>query len=496
MPRYRDGALYTKPLEIYRILKPLRGSPKIRISFHPRLDYARGKTDLKVWEDKITASCGLESLYLYSSLPPKAVVSESPVDLTEEQFLLLTYHEKLHLPNLANAHDLCHKTQQYWETWSSHCHLPPLYSEAVLRSALALKLLIYEDSGAILAAPTTSLPEVLGGERNWDYRYCWLRDASFLIETLKSIGHFEETRGFIHFLLKLFESRQTKVQIVYGIGGRTDLEEKTLAHWKGYKNSAPVRIGNHAWQTQQNDIFGEILNTIYLYYFHYEIEPMPEEVWSLVRFLVNTIARDWQTPDAGLWEYRHRKEHFTFSKILGWVALDRGIQIAKKLGQTYAVKNWTPIAAAIHEDVASKGWVPSIQSFTQVYGSSHLDASLLLLCDYGFLPPKDPRWIATVKACEKALVKNGFVFRYTNADDFGEPKSAFIVAGLWMAKALHSIGEKQKARGLFEKILSCANPLGLLSEDIDIQSGELLGNFPQAYSHMALINTANALNKD
>lgn len=495
MPRYREGDIYKRPLEVHRLVRPLRGCPQIRVLFEPRLNYAQGETTIKVREHHITASLGLESLYLYSNLQPKKIMSGEPIPLSDEAFFLLSYHEKLTFPSLSYVHDMFQKTKGYWETWSSRCRLPALYSDAVLRSALVLKLLIYEDSGAIIAAPTTSLPEALGEERNWDYRYCWLRDASLLLEALKSIGHFEEAKGFIHFLLKIFESKRTQVQIVYGIDSRTPLDEKTLPHLKGYKNNGPVRIGNHASQTQQNDIFGEILNTIYLYYFHYQIEPISEEVWSLVRFLVNTIGRDWQTPDAGLWEFRHRKEHFTFSKVLSWVALDRGIKIAATLEKSYAVESWTPIAEAIHRDVETKGWNNDIQSYSQVYGSTNLDASLLLMCDYGFMKPQDPRWLSTVKRCEESLIRKDHVFRYTNADDFGKPKSAFIMAELWLAKALYTIGEKEKAVRMFERVLSYANPLGLLSEDIDIHTGELLGNFPQAYSHMALINTANTLSQ-
>ena len=351
----------------------------------------------------------------------------------------------------------------------------------------------YEDSGAIIAAPTTSLPEIIGDVRNWDYRFCWLRDASLMLEALKSIGHFEEAKAFIHFLLRLFESKKSKVQIVYGIGGRGHYDEKILKHLKGYKNSKPVRIGNKAFDMRQNDIFGEILNTIYLYYFHYKIEQMPDEGWALVKFLVNTISRDWVTPDAGIWEFRHRGAHFTFSKVLSWAALDRGIKIAQKLDKKYAVLNWTPVCEKIKKDIRKRGWNNKLKSFVQIYGSNNLDASLLLIQRYGFLKADDASWISTVHQCEKALIHNGLGFRYTSYDDFGKPKSAFIVATLWIAKALHSIGEKEKALEIFKNVLAHSNHLGLLSEDIDPKTGELLGNFPQAYSHMAVINTAIAM---
>ncbi|MDO8644170.1 MAG: glycoside hydrolase family 15 protein, partial [bacterium] len=495
MPRYREGSTYQRPAEIHRILKPLRGKPLLNISFRPRLNYARGETSIRQRTSVMTAANNLESIFLYSSLPLQNIIEEKAISLEKEEYLLLSYHEKVEAPTLAYTHEMFEKTKNYWETWSSHCRLPSLYSEAVLRSALVLKLMTYDETGAIIAAPTSSLPEILHEERNWDYRYCWLRDASLMLDALKSIGHFEEARAFIHFLLHLFESKQAKIQIVYGIDGRTDLEEKILDHLKGYKGSGPVRIGNNACHTQQNDIFGEIVNTLYLYYFHYEFEKMPDEVWSLVKFLVNTIARDWPTEDAGIWEFRHRKAHFTFSKTLSWVALDRGIKIAQKLKKDYAVANWRPIVERIRGDIEEKGWNEEQKAYTQIYHSSNFDASLLLMNHYGFIDKKDPRWISTVLRCEESLVKKGYGFRYTAADDFGKPKNAFIVASLWIAKALCSIGEKERGKILFENILSKANHLGLLSEDIDPETGELLGNFPQAYSHMEVINTANRLDQ-
>lgn len=495
MPRYRDGSAYRHPVEIHRILKPLKGSPAVRISFQSRMNYASGKTLIKLRPSVITASNGLESLFLYSSLPLENIVEERVIPLQQDHFLLLTYHEKIEPPSFKHSWEMFEKTKDYWETWSSHCRLPPLYPEAVLRSALALKLMTYEETGAIIAAPTTSIPEIIGKERNWDYRYCWLRDASLMLEALKGIGHFEEARAFIHFLLKILESKQTKVQIVYGINGRTNLEEKTLDHFKGYKNSGPVRIGNNACHTQQNDIFGEVLNALYLYYIHYQFEKLPDEVWSLTKFLANTTAKEWSTPDAGIWEFRHKKAHFTFSKILSWVALDRGIKIAGAIGKDYAPKIWQPVANAICRDIEEKGWNQEQNAYTQTYHSPNFDVSLLLMHHYGFIDKENPRWVSTVLRCEEALMKNGFVFRYTSADDFGQPKNAFIVASFWLATALHTIGEKERGRHLFEKILSHANHLGLLSEDIDPDTGELLGNFPQAYSHMALIHTACTMSK-
>ncbi len=495
MPRYLEGGKYSKPIEIHRIVKRLRGRPTLKVTFAPRLNYAWGKTRTTPREGLITASHELETLFLYSNLSLEKIISGEEILLKKDLYFLLTYHEKIEPPTFEHVADSFLKTQTYWEKWSNNCRLPKLAKDHVLRSALTLKLMTYEDSGAIIAAPTTSLPEIVGDVRNWDYRFCWLRDASLMLEALKSIGHFDEARAFIHFLLHLFESKKSKVRIVYGIGGRGHYEERVLEHLKGYKNSKPVRVGNQAFGMRQNDIFGEILNTIYLYYFHYNIERMPDESWELVKFLVNTIAQDWQTPDAGIWEFRHSGAHFTFSKILSWVALDRGIKIAQKLGKKYAVFNWNPVREKIRKDVEKKGWNNKLKSFVQIYGSPHLDASLLLMQRYGFMKVDDPRWVSTVYQCEKTLMRHGFGFRYISGDDFGKPKSSFILATLWIAQALHSIGEKDKALKIFENVSIHSNHLGLLSEDINPHTGELLGNFPQAYSHMAFINTANLISK-
>lgn len=495
MPRYREGSDYRHPLEIHRILRPLKGISRVRVSFFPRLNYARGDTKLHVLPGLLTAVNRIEHIYLYSSLPLRGLAAGEPLPLEHDSFLLLTYHEKIAPPTLTYVTEMFEKTQSYWEGWSRHCRLPSITPEAVLRAALGLKLLSFEDTGAIIAAATTSLPESLHEQRNWDYRYCWLRDSSLMLEALKSIGHFEEARAFIHFLLNIFESKQSKIQILYGIHGETRLTECVLPHLAGYKNSKPVRIGNGAYNQKQNDIYGEVLNAIYLYFFHYGFERMTEDVWSLVKFIANTAARQWKTADAGIWEYRHRRAHFTSSKVLSWVAMDRGQMIADKLGKKDAARRWRATADKICQNIEAKGWNESIQSYVQVYGSEDVDASLLLMNRYRYLSDDNPRWISTVRRCREKLLKNGYGFRYVNPDDFGKPKSAFIVATLWIAKALLSIGEYDEAFRIYEETLRIRNHVGLLSEDVDPKTNELLGNFPQAYSLMAVINTAHALQK-
>ncbi len=495
MPRYRDGNVTHRPPEIVRVLRPLRGSPMVTVNFDPKLDYARGETVVRIKDACITATNGLESLYLYSDVSSRELLAGAPFPLTGDRFLVLSYHEKFDVPTRDSVCDMLAKTLAHWEAWSGSSRLPARWQEPVSRSAITLKLLTYEETGAMVAAATTSLPEAIGESRNWDYRYCWLRDASLVLEAMKRIGHFDEANRFIEFLLRLFESKRTAVQIMYRIDGGTDLEERELGHLRGYRGSTPVRIGNGAYHTRQNDIFGEVVQTLYLYYEHYRFEPMSPEVWSLVKFMVNTAVREWKIPDAGIWEVRRRRRHFTHSKILSWVALDRGIRIARSLGRNDVANEWAPVADAIRADVMHKGWKRQLGSFTQTYGSDHMDISLLQAARYGFLDYDDPRWVGTVRRCEQALCSDGFVFRYTNADDYGRPKSAFLPASLWMAKALHSIGDTAKAEHHLENVLRLANHVGLLSEDADVSTGELLGNFPQAYSHMAVINTATLLSE-
>jgi GH15 family glucan-1,4-alpha-glucosidase len=495
MPRYHDGRAWQKPLEIHRVLTPLRGRPVVQIQFHPRLDYARNRTTVMQRDGVLEVTNALEDVFLYSSMDLARVMSGEPIEISDEEWLVLSYHEKLVPPNLGYVRDMTERTRLQWEEWARGCHLPAEWSEQVLRSAITLKLLIYEDTGAMVAAATTSLPETVGEVRNWDYRFCWLRDSSLVLEAMARIGQFQEMKGFVNFLLQIFESKQTKVQILYRVDGSPDLEEEILSHLQGYRESKPVRIGNAASRTRQNDIFGEVINTIHLYYVKYQLEPMPEDMWSLVKFMVRTSAREWATRDAGIWEYRHRRRHFTHSKLLSWVAVDRGADIASRLGRTSVASEWGPVARAIREDILARGWSPRVGAFTQAYGSQALDVAILQASRFGFLDVTDPRWISTVRACERSLCRNGYTFRYTSADDFGVPRSAFIVATLWMAKALDTIGDHAAARTIFEHMLSRANHLGLLSEDVDIESGELLGNFPQAYSHMAIINTAHQLSR-
>ena len=379
------------------------------------------------------------------------------------------------------------------------CNKTPSFGEydlEVLRSAITLKLLTFEKTGAVLAAATTSIPETIGEVRNWDYRFCWIRDASMVIKIITKLGHQRIVKNFIDFIVDLIPTKNEKLQIMYGIDGQKILTEKTLDHLSGYKNSKPVRVGNAAYSQKQNDIYGILMDAI-----HFQIEKykednyMHEQLWSIVKSVVWVVKKNWKKPDKGIWEFRNEDQHFTFSKLLCWVAIDRAIKISDLIQGGIKGKKWIKLRDEIKNDIMKNAWNSDKKAFTQSYGSEDLDASVLLMESYGFINAKNQMYISTVEAIEKELLYNGLLFRYKNSDDFGEPKSSFTVCTFWFINSLFKIGEKDKAKRLFKKLLSYSNHLGLFSEDIDFKTKELLGNFPQAYSHLALIETAINFNK-
>ena len=360
---------------------------------------------------------------------------------------------------------------------------------------MTLKLLTFEKTGAVLAAATTSLPETIGEVRNWDYRFCWIRDASMVIKVITKLGHVKIVKKFIDFILDIIPDKNEKLQIMYGINGEKMLTEETLDHLSGYKNSRPVRVGNAAFIQKQNDIYGILVDAI-----HYQIEKYinendkHEELWSIVKNIVWVVDNNWKMPDKGIWEFRQEDQHFTFSKLLCWVAVDRAIKISELIQGGKSAKKWKSLRSEIYNDIIENAWSDEKQAFTQSYGAEHLDASVLLMEPYGFIDAKDTRYVKTVKAIERELSHEGLLFRYKNVDDFGTPSSSFTVCTFWFINSLYKIGEKKKSKLMFDKLLSYSNHLGLFSEDIDFKSKRLLGNFPQAYSHLALIDTAMNFN--
>src|SRR5690606_12177572 len=406
-------------------------------------------------------------------------------------YLLLGYHEKLVKQGLDRAYLKYQRTKTYWMNWSEKTTNYTSYNEEISRSAFVLKALTYERSGAVLAAATTSLPETIGEERNWDYRFCWIRDASMVIKVMAGLGHTLSAKGFLQFIIDLIPDKDEKIQIMYGINGEKILTEHILDHLEGYAGSKPVRIGNAAYIQKQNDIYGILMEVIYQQFIQFETSlENSEELWTIVRGIVKIVEDHWKQPDKGIWELRTEDRHFVFSKLLCWVAIDRAIKIGQILRKGIHDEKWKALRTEIYNDIYNNGWNEEVGAYTQSYGSKDLDASTLLMEQYGFIKAKDPRFVSTVKATEKHLCRDGLLYRYRNQDDFGTPTSSFTICTFWFIDSLYKIGERQRAKEMFDTLLSYSNHLGLFSEDIDFETKRLLGNFPQAYSHLALIETA------
>ena len=503
MPRYyypnKKHTIYSPP-DIIRYIKYKSGSPRFRIIYNPRLEYAEQETTTTVREEYIkssTISGPYDSLYLYTSFDKDKVVNGEELLVREDEFFLISYNQKLLPQTIERCYLKLQRTKVYWLNWTEDTHRFNSYNQEIIRSALVLKLLTYEKTGAVLAAATTSLPETLGEIRNWDYRFCWLRDASMVIKIMTKIGHWRSAENFMNFIIDIVSDKDEKIQIMYGINREKNLRERILNHLSGYENSAPVRIGNAAYKQKQHDIFGILMDVIYQQFNLFEVSLQnSEELWTITRSIVRIVRKNWRKPDRGIWEIRTEQRHFVFSKLLCWVAIDRAIKVAVLIRKKEYADKWEKLRDSIAHDIMKKGWNEKVQAFSQAYGSDDLDASTLLMEPYGLIDAKDPRYISTVKATQRELSHNGLMYRYRNRDDFGQPASSFTICTFWLIQALFNIGEHGQARELFDQLLLYSNHLGLFSEDIDFETKQLLGNFPQAYSHLALIETAMLFSKD
>ena len=493
MPCYRSFEKeHYLPAELYRYIRFVKGRPRFRIRYDPAPNYAQGEVRIRRtagFIESYSSADNKDRQYLYSSIPLQAVAGREEIRLEKDEFLLLSYNEKVIPIDIEREKIEYCRTLVYWLNWINRTRQYTCYNEVVERSMLVLKLLSYYN-GAMLAALTTSLPETVGGVRNWDYRFCWLRDASMSIETMFRVGHTGAARRFMKFIQSSFMSRHD-YQIMYGIRGERKLTEVTLDHLDGYKGSKPVRIGNDAYHQKQNDSFGYLMDLVWQYY-----RLMPgtldeiEDMWEMVKSILATVAEEWRNPDKGIWEIRGEEQHFVSSKVMCWVALDRGARIAAKLGKEEFAARWREEAEAIRRDVMEHGWKSEIQSFSQAYGNLALDSSLLLMEPYGFIAANDPHYRKTVEAVRKALFRKGLMYRYNSEDDFGVPSSAFTMCTFWLIRALFVTGQRNEAKTLFSQVLRYGNHLGLFSEHLDFDTKEQLGNFPQAYSHLAIVNTA------
>ncbi len=495
MPRYHNESNhhYTPP-DMIRYIRYKSGKPEFSIKYDPKLEYAQYPTHTEIRGNYIksfTSKGPYDSVYLYTSFDQQKLLQHKKITLSQDGFFLLSYNKKILRQTIERSYLKLQRTKVYWLNWAERTKLFTKYNDEIVRSALVLKLLSYDKSGAILAAATTSLPESLGDIRNWDYRYCWLRDASMVVKVMSGLGHSHVVRRYLNFIIDIIPDKDEKIQIMYGINGEKKLNERILGHLKGYEGSSPVRIGNDAYRQKQNDIYGILMDVIYQQFQIFDVSlENSEDLWTITRSIVRIVETNWQKPDRGIWELRTEHKHFTFSKVLCWVAVDRAIKVSQLIRQDEYLKNWEKLRDRIKSNIISKAWNVKMQAFTQFYGSDDMDASVLLMEPYGFIDASDPKYVSTVKAIQKYLCNDGLMYRYRNKDDFGLPSSAFIICTFWLINSLCKIHERDEAERLFEELMGYSNHVGLFSEDIDFKTKRLLGNFPQAYSHLSLIETA------
>jgi GH15 family glucan-1,4-alpha-glucosidase len=485
---------------LVRVVKCVRGRVAMRAELVIRLDYG----SLVPWVTRLSdgtlrAVAGPDMLVLRTPAPLKGehlkTVSEFTIEDGQTIPFVLSYGASYReLPRSIDWQNALQDTIAFWKDWSGRFENEGVYARVVRRSLMVLKALTYKPTGGIVAAPTTSLPEELGGMRNWDYRYCWLRDATFTLLGLMNSGCFDEAGQWRDWLLRAVAGTPSQVQIMYGITGTRRLDEWEVPWLNGYEGAQPVRVGNAASKQLQLDIYGEVMDALHLA--RCGGLGGDESAWALQVKLLEHLETIWQQPDEGVWEIRGPRQHFTFSKVMAWVAFDRAIKSAEKDKLEAPLQKWAAIRDKIHSEVCDRAYDRELGSFTQSYSSKRLDASLLLLALVGFLPPSDDRIRGTVRAIETTLVENELVRRYqTDETDDGLPGSegVFLACSFWLADTYLLLGRRGDARRLFEHLLSLCNDVGLLSEEYDVAKGRMLGNFPQALSHIGLINTAHNL---
>jgi GH15 family glucan-1,4-alpha-glucosidase len=481
--------------DLCRELRCVEGEIEVGGVFAPRPDYARSTPQLQAHADGLRFDAHGLTLQLASdpawTIDGDRAALNTTLRAGESVRCVLSSG-----PELVSLHALAadlDAARSFWQAWIARCRYEGPWRDLVCRSAIVLKLLTYAPTGAIVAAPTTSLPEWIGGERNWDYRYTWLRDASFTLTALCSLGYHEEEGRFYDWLARIAEREDTPLQIMYGIEGEKELTERSLDHLEGYKQSQPVRIGNGAYDQRQLDIYGGVLDSALAYEHHQNV--LSEAHWNALRDEIDYVCAHWDEPDQGIWEMRGPPQQHTFSKLMCWVTVDRGIHIAEHEGWEYDRDRWHSTRDAIRESIECNAWNADIGAFTMAYGSTALDASVLTIPIVGFLPPTDERVRSTVKAIERELSRGALVYRYRAEDGLEGDEGAFLLCSFWLVDALTLIGEIEDARGRFEELIGYASTHGLLSEEVDPATGTALGNYPQAFSHIGLVNSALYLSK-
>jgi len=493
-PRIPQGLTVDAPIEVVRLVRPIEGEPRVSFDFDPHLEYATVKPRFVPVSGGVEIHGGSMPLHLMTNLPQAYLQSKAEISLRQPMYFVLGYGPVRERPDMAEIDRQLAETVAGWRQWAKTCALPTFGAEAVLRSALCLKLHAYEDTGAIIAATTTSIPEAMGTERTWDYRYCWLRDSAFIVEALRRLSHLHEGERFIAFLRHVAEAGP--LQPLYGIGGERELEEKFLTHLSGFGGSGPVRIGNAASTQQQNDLNGELILCLETLLRDPRVLLREEEsFFPLIERLVEEAIELAPKDDTSIWEFRALHRPYTFSRAMCWVAIERGARLAELLGRPGHAARWKAIAESELAIILERGYNKTKGCFTQVLDGQHPDASLLLLPTMGLIDARDPRFQSTLEVYEKVLVKGGLMLRYINDDDFGATTSGFTICSFWWSEALALAGRLEDAIAVFNRLLGYANPLGLFSEDVEPASGMLLGNFPQAYTHVGLVHAAMTISE-
>ncbi|AZM87784.1 glycoside hydrolase family 15 protein [Streptomyces sp. W1SF4] len=489
--------------DVMRIVEGVSGRVIVRSTLRLRFDYGNVVPWVRRSEGDRVAVAGPDSVWFRSEPPvrtwgeDRSTRSEFTVGPGEKVAFVLTWHPSHEpRPEPVDPYGALEQSLADWREWTGQCRYEGPYEEAVTRSLITLKALTFAPTGGIAAAATTSLPEEIGGVRNWDYRYCWLRDATLTLGALLSTGFLDEARAWRGWLLRAVAGDPADLQIMYGIAGERRIPETELPWLRGYAGSAPVRIGNAAVDQLQLDVYGEVLDALHLA----RASGLASErhAWQIQLSLLDFLERNWRRPDEGLWEVRGPRRHFTHSKVMAWVAADRAVRTLENAPHMPGdIERWRAMRDEVHRDVCEKGYDPERGTFTQYYGSRELDAATLLIPRVGFLPPDDPRVIGTVDAVREELGSSGLIRRYStegpSVDGLPGDEGTFLACSFWMVDALHMTGRTKEARELFEKLLAVRNDVGLLAEEYDTRSGRQLGNFPQAFSHVGLVNTAIAL---
>lgn len=495
-PRFQHFGRSWHPVMLLRIIAPLEGVPRVRVKLRPAHSYGAGDPEMTMGSNHIRYLMPNLTLRLTTDMPLTAVRDERVFSLREARHLILGADESIVRNVRKFSRDALDDTRSYWQSWSRSLAIPFEWQEAVIRAAITLKLCTFEDTGAVIAAATTSVPEAPGSGRNWDYRYCWLRDSYFVVHALNRLGATKTMEGFLRYIYDVSLNNGNQLQPVYAISGAEDLSESTVASLPGYRDMGPVRVGNQAYEQVQNDVYGAVILAATQYFFDERfVERAGLEQFRQLEQLGEHAVRLFETPDAGLWEYRGRAQVHTFSAVMCWCAADRLAKIAALLTKSDREQYWRTHADAMHEVICAQGWNEERGAFTEGFSNTEMDASLLLLHSLGFLEADDPRFLSTVRMIEAELRRGDHMFRYQQADDFGTPENAFNICTFWYIEALASIGRRDEARELFVAMLDCRNPLGLLSEDLDPDTHELWGNFPQTYSMVGIINSARILSE-